>query len=170
MYLFIKKFYILAIFIVVIPIDNIYSNENRVSKMMHVRVIQDIPDEYKDQFQSAMIKSYVTYNTKCGTYYSLTVMNYGPQGNGFCGTAGCEHYFFKETKMGPKFIYSTYLEVVENQENEINFKKKECMALNVKLSGLESKDMNRAGSDWINAKIIFKKNRTELIKLESGTD
>ncbi len=166
MYIFIKRFFILGVFIVIIPKDNIYSNENRVTKMMHARVIQDISEEYKDQFQSTMIKSYVTYSTKCGIYYSLTVMNYGPQGNGFCGTAGCENYFFKETKGGPKFIYSTYLEVIENQEHEKNLKKKECMVLNVKLSGLESKDMRRAGRDWIKAKIIFKKNKVELSKEE----
>lgn len=36
------------------------------------------------------------------------------------------------------------------------------MVLSLKLSGSESKDMKRAGSDWINAKVIFKKNKVEL--------
>lgn len=120
--------------------------------------------ENPDAFPLESLVSYKTYPTKCGNFYSINAQDYSnTEAHGFCGSGGCDFFFFKQTANGLKLVFHRYLEAVEFKPVDLNSNDKNCLVLKVWVHGTESKNMQRAGQNWLSGLIQFKRSKVKLI-------
>ncbi len=140
-----------------VPFEKIDKIKIALSKYM-----QNQYSEYKEAFSSKNLKSYKTYNTQCGIFYAIRAVDFSDsRASGYCGSAGCDNFFFKKTTNGIKLVFHVYLEGIEDRALDLNGEN--CLVLKVWVHGLKSKNLQRAGQDWLDGQIQFKKNKVELI-------
>ncbi len=121
--------------------------------------------EYINAFDLKNLKSYRTYKTRCGKFYSVKATDFSDSSAyGYCGSGGCDNFFFKYVQGKLKFIYNYYFETINGELPDTLIKNNECLVLDVMLHGLESKDMKRAGQDWIHASVHFTNKKVFLVK------
>lgn len=58
---------------------------------------KNYPDpEYINAFDLKNLKSYKTYSTRCGKFYSIEAIDFSDvRAYGYCGTRGCDNFFFQ---------------------------------------------------------------------------
>ena len=120
---------------------------------------KEYPDtEFISAFDLKNLKSYRTYKTKCGNFYSIEATDFSDsRAYGYCGSAGCDNFFFRQTEKGIKLLFHTYLEKIEAKAVDLKPNDPNCLILKIWVSGSESKNLKRAGQDWLDGQIQFKK-------------
>lgn len=143
----------------------VYLEDLQIRKQLVNFMKEKYPDpEYIKSFDLSNLNSYRTYNTRCGKFYSIKAIDFKDLGaSGYCGSAGCDNFFFKKTNNGLKLIFNNYLEKIEDRPLDFQSKDGYCLVLKVWVHGLQSKNLKRGGNDWLDGKIYFKNHKANLV-------